>query len=34
MRHLPREIFDLPTESLNKGKRLKSTEGDYREESV
>ena len=32
--HLPREIFDLAIESLNKVKRLKNTDGDCREESI
>ena len=28
------EIFDLAIESLSKVKRLKKTEGDYREENI
>ena len=34
MWHLPREIFDLAIESINKVKTEKNTEGDCREESI
>ena len=33
MRHLPRQLFDLATESLNEV-RLKETQGGCREESI